>query len=452
MKKNPLKFPISLKILLGFIPLLALTFCIAALTLVRLDKVNRINRELVSIDMVAEKSALTMREILLAQESYGRRYMVLKSDEMLSIFRQRENEFAMECSLAKKMAPWYPALDSVKQSHDEYLRLSGLNFGIPDSSPTASSATDSLLRNAFNRQENLLRTISTGARRNQSEKMAMIAAVGSATYRQVAILAGAGIALILLFTLLISGNILHSISTLKTAASMVACGTFIHLPRVKSRDELGELSTAFNEMADRLIKLEESNMDASPLTRLPGGMAIENTVKQLIDRNEPFAFCMFDLDNFKPFNDRYGYARGNSVIKMTAEIILKAARESGDGAGFVGHIGGDDFVLIGSTEQFEEQCGRIIEEFDRRIIEHYDEEDRAQKGILSVSRLGEQRMFPIMTISIAAINSNKTVVHNYIEVGEIVAELKKFAKKFSKSNLVIDRRGGKKRDSDAQKE
>lgn len=224
---------------------------------------------------------------------------------------------------------------------------------------------------------------------------------------------------------------------------MVSVGVFIHLPKVKSHDELADLSRSFNEMAERLIKLEEAYKDTSPLTRLAGGIAIENTVKHRIDRGEPFAFCMADLDNFKPFNDRYGYGRGNSVIKMTAEIIQEVTRKYGDKRDFIGHIGGDDFALIAQPDLFEKQCKKIIEEFDKRITEHYDKEDLVQGHIISVSRRGEQLNFPIMTISIAAINSLNSVVENYIIVGEIVAELKKYAKQFSTSNLVVDRRGGK---------
>lgn len=296
-----------------------------------------------------------------------------------------------------------------------------------------------------------LRAISREAGRNQGEKMKVIAEIGRTTFRTVAILTGVGIALIILITTLISRNILSSIGTLKTAANMVSLGTFIHLPKVKSHDELGDLSGAFNEMAERLIKLEDAYKDASPLTRLPGGIAIENMVKYRIERGEPFAFCLMDLDNFKPFNDRYGYGRGNSVIKMTAEIIQQVTRESGDSTDFVGHIGGDDFVLIAKPDCFEHLCRKIIEEFDLRIVKHYDEEDRAKGCILSVSRKGEQLTFPIMTISIAAINSQRSPVQNYIEVGEIVAELKKYAKKFSVSNLVVDRRGGKKKEGNAAK-
>lgn len=444
MDKKGFRFNIGLKILLGFIPLLMLVFISTSVTLIRLNRTNRINREVISIDMVAENTAQNMGEILLAEESYARRYLILYSEDIFTLFKRRSREFELVCDRAKSVAVSYPSFDSVVSYHQQYNHLLDRAFASLATTNGVSPTTDSLQRVAFDRQMSMVRTISSEARLNQSEKMVAIAQIGSETFRTVAMLTGFGIALIILVTLLISRNILRSIGVLKAAAHMVSFGTFIHLPKVKSNDELGDLSTSFNEMAERLIKLEEAYKDASPLTRLPGGIAIENTVKQRIDNKIPFAFCMMDLDNFKPFNDRYGYARGNSVIKMTAEILVQVAKESGDATDFVGHIGGDDFVLVSTPERFEQQCRRVIEEFDRRIIDQYDDEDRKQKCIRSVSRQGEHLNFPIMTISIAAINSLKSTVHNYIEVGEIVAELKKYAKKFAKSNIAVDRRGGKK--------
>lgn len=445
MKVFKLRFPIALKILLGFIPLLGLIFSISSITLVRLNRVNLINQEIVSVDMASEKTAGDMEEILLAQESNGRRYLILRSDEMLSLFERRDEEFKDEYVSAKNLLSRYPEFDSTIAAHATYRKLFRESFACLDSSDTIPSSTDSLLRKLFDHQVASLRSISKEAKIRQNEKMNDITGIGRDTFRRVAILTIVGMVLIVLITALISGTIIRSVGILKSAANMVSLGTFIHLPKVRARDELGDLSSAFNEMADRLIKLEEAYKDASPLTRLPGGIAIENTVKQRIERNESFAFCMMDLDNFKPFNDRYGYGRGNSVIKMTAEIIQKVARETGDPTDFVGHIGGDDFALVTKPELFEKHCQAIIDAFDRQITEHYDAEDLRQQCIQSVSRRGEHLSFPIMTISIAALDSRKSTVHNYIEVGEIIAELKKYAKKFGTSNLVVDRRGGRKK-------
>lgn len=446
-----IRFPIGVKILLGFIPLLLLLFSVTSLTLVRLNRVNRINREIVTVDMVAEKTAENMGEILLAQESYGRRFMILKSREMFKLFQGRDEEFRNEYTSDSVLKEQYPSFDSVAYYHDEYKRLFVSAFMLLDSSDTLLPSTDSHQRKAFDRQVRLLRSIGSATKKNQSEKMNAIVEIGRTTFRDVTILSIGGIILVLFVTALISGNILRSVRILKSAANMVSLGTFIHLPKVKSNDELGDLSNGFNEMANRLIKLEEASKDASPLTRLPGGLAIEDLVKQRIDHKEPFAFCMMDLDNFKPFNDRYGYGRGNAVIKMTAAIIREVIDESGNRNDFVGHIGGDDFALIAQPEHFEEQCNKIIELFDKRIIEHYDKDDLKNGGILSVSRQGEHLSFPVMTISIAAVNSLKSEVANYIEVGEIVAELKKYAKQFSTSILAVDRRGGKKKDKHVSK-
>ncbi len=452
IKRDGVRLAIGFKILLGFFPLLVLMFSIASLTLVRLGRVNLIMNEIVTVDMVAEKAAENMGNILLAQESYGRRYQILKSVETLTFFTRRDEEFTLEHRSVSGITGMYDAFDTVALCHDDYTRNFRALFDTGRGADSIPRLIDTLLLTAFDRQVSILRSISRQAKGNQAEKMKVIARIGHATFREVAVLTVAGIALIILVTTLISKNILSSIGILKAAAQMVSLGTFIHLPKVKSRDELGDLSVSFNEMAERLIKLEEAYKDASPLTRLPGGIAIENMVKQMIERGEPFAFCMMDLDNFKPFNDRYGYGRGNAVIKMTAEIIQQATREHGDGADFIGHIGGDDFVLLARPDSFEKQCRDIIEKFDRRIGGFYDREDLARKCIRSVSRKGEALTFPIMTISIAAINTTKTPVRNYIEVGEILAELKKYAKTFQTSNLVVDRRGGKKRgEHEAQK-
>jgi diguanylate cyclase (GGDEF)-like protein len=280
----------------------------------------------------------------------------------------------------------------------------------------------------------------------QTEKTKTTAKIGSDTFRYVLLMTILGFTLAAGIAIAITHGIRQSIKTLKAATDFVAEGKFKDLPTVKRNDELGDLSGAFNTMAARLIQLEEIYMDSSPLTRLPGGIAIENTVKKRIESKEPFAFCLMDLDNFKPFNDRYGYSRGNEVIKNTAQIILECSRTLGTNDDFVGHIGGDDFVLITKPDAFAAICNKVIERFDAEILNFYNPEDKQNGFILSKNRLGKALSFPIMTISIAALNSEKSVVDNYIEVGEIIAELKKYAKSFKKSNIVIDRRGGKKKD------
>lgn len=449
-----MKLTIGKKIFSGYLPVLILIFAITLFTLVQLNKVNRINREIIDRDLVVNKAAGNMTEVLLAQESFGQRYMILKSQDILSLFWKRDQEFKtyyedIEKFYAEEQSSKF---HSLSEHHAVYNKHFLLCIKHLDSTSSFSYTHADLLRkNSFDEQISLLNTLLAESRKNQMDKTNNTAEVVRFTFRTVTIISILGVILAIIIAFLITNSITSSIRTLKVAAGFVSMGKFKRLPLVKKNDELGELSLAFNEMAKRLIKLEEIYMDSSPLTRLPGGIAIENYVKLKIDRGEPFAFCMFDLDNFKPYNDRYGYSRGNSVILTTGKIIQDCSKKLGTESDFIGHIGGDDFALITVPEAFKAICEKVIEDFDKQIPDFYNPEDKEKGCIYSKNRQGENLTFPIMTISISALNSVNSYVENYIEVGEIIAELKKYAKSFPKSNLVVDRRGGKKRSKKNEK-
>lgn len=449
---------IGKKIFLGYLPILTLIFSITLFILVQLNKVNRINRETIDKDLVINNAADNMVEVLLAQESFGQRYMILKSQDILSLFWKRDQEFKTYFESIKLFAAeeQFSILIPLEEHHVDYNKYFQSCIRNLDSTASFSyTYADSLRKRSLDAQLSILNDLLTKSRKNQMDKTHATANIGRFTFRTLSVITIFGVLLAILIALFITNSILSSIRSLKVAAGLVAMGKFKSLPVVKSKDELGELSLSFNEMANRLIKLEEMYMDSSPLTRLPGGIAIENWVKKKIDRGEPFAFCMFDLDNFKPFNDRYGYSRGNSVIKNTAKIIQGCSEELGNKSDFIGHIGGDDFTLITTPDKYRLICEKIIEEFDKQIIEFYNPEDRQKGCIYSKNRKGEKLTFPIMTISISILDSEKSYVENYIQVGEIIAELKKYAKTFSKSNLVVDRRGGRgsrKRNEKSKKE
>ena len=181
-------------------------------------------------------------------------------------------------------------------------------------------------------------------------------------------------------------------------------------------------------------------LDASPLTRLPGGIAIENVLKKRLESNHPLAFCVLDLDNFKAFNDRYGYANGSEVIKETARIIENAVKAKGTSDDFIGHVGGDDFVVITTPAHMREISGEIIAQFDSRIPSFYSAEDRARGHILGKTRQGIEMQFPIMTISIAIVTNERRKITDPLEASEIAAELKDYAKTIPKSVFVVDKR------------
>lgn len=212
------------------------------------------------------------------------------------------------------------------------------------------------------------------------------------------------------------------------------------VPDLKNKDELGDLARAFTDMAKRLKKLEEMYLDASPLTRLPGGVAIENVLRKRINSKAPLAFCLVDMDNFKAFNDRYGYARGSEVIKALGNIIEKVVRTYGREEDFIGHIGGDDFVIITVPERYSKICNDIISEFDRTIVNFYDPDDRKRGYIMGKTRQGIEMKFPILTISIAVVTNQQRELVDPVQVGEIAAELKEYAKSIAGSVYVVDKR------------
>jgi len=149
---------------------------------------------------------------------------------------------------------------------------------------------------------------------------------------------------------------------------------------------------------------------------------------------------VFDLDNFKAFNDRYGYANGSEVIKETAKIIEGVVKAKGTPDDFIGHVGGDDYVVITTPEKMRDLSNEIIRQFDLRIPGFYDPAERKQGYILGKTRQGVEMQFPIMTISIAIVTNERRKLTNALEASEIAAELKDYAKTIPKSVFVVDKR------------
>jgi diguanylate cyclase (GGDEF)-like protein len=160
-----------------------------------------------------------------------------------------------------------------------------------------------------------------------------------------------------------------------------------------------------------------------------------------IEGQEAFAFCLMDIDNFKAYNDRYGYAKGNQLIKFTADTIQRVVLEYGNEDDFIGHIGGDDFVLVTSPERYAKICNKVIADFDNQISAFYNLEDNDRGYVVGENRQGEGTVFPLASISIAVVTDHENRLDNYIKVGEITAELKEYAKLQEGSVCVFDKRG-----------
>jgi len=194
---------------------------------------------------------------------------------------------------------------------------------------------------------------------------------------------------------------------------------------------------------ESILRRNNRDISANPLTRLPGSPSIEEEVYHRIREAIPFAFLYVDIDQFKAFNDAYGYARGDQVIRKTAEIILKALKYRGNPGDFVGHIGGDDFVVISQPSKGEKIAEDITTHFDNTIPEFYSLEDRTRGYILTRNRLGQEQRFPLMTVTVSITSTEVRCLNHYAKVVDIAARIKRYAK-LRKGNhgslYMVDRR------------
>jgi diguanylate cyclase (GGDEF)-like protein len=145
----------------------------------------------------------------------------------------------------------------------------------------------------------------------------------------------------------------------------------------------------------------------SPLTRLPSGVLIERAIEQRISSGEPWAFVYIDLDHFKALNDGYGFWRGNEMIRMLTRAVQAAQSECGNPHDFIGHIGGEDFVVLTTPDKIHPLCSAIIHHFAESSKRFYRAEDLARGAFLAVGRDGPQQLFPLVTVSIAVIPSDR---------------------------------------------
>ena len=188
-----------------------------------------------------------------------------------------------------------------------------------------------------------------------------------------------------------------------------------------------------------LIRHTVREADRNPTTDLPGNAAVERELQARLDRGEPLAVCYPDLDDFKAYSDTYGFDAANKVIRMTGRIVAGVVMLEGERDDFVGHIGGDDFIVLTAPERAEGICRKIVREFDEKIPAYYRPAHRADRGFVARDREGRRRKFPLMSISIAVVVDTRRAVRSLSEIGLRVARVKKRAKELAGSGYVIER-------------
>ena len=222
---------------------------------------------------------------------------------------------------------------------------------------------------------------------------------------------------------------------LEESAFVEACGTLA--------DEIIPEKTASTEVAARLdLMLRRSDRDTEvhPSTRLPGTTTIEADITRRLETGEQFAVCYADLDFFKEYNDRYSYRDGDRVIRILATILHDVVKGVCGERGFVGHIGGDDFIFIIPSAAVPEVCGEIVAVFDLLIPHQYSEQDQRAGYFFGKDRRGHLHRVPLMTLSIGVITNSRRHFTTAREVSDLATEMKSYAKTLPGSVYSVDRR------------
>jgi GGDEF domain-containing protein len=432
LKSHFPKFTLVQKLIIGFAVTAFLAMVTLVFTFTGLYSLNKTVRDIAKNDLVLIRSANMLRQALLAQEGYAGKFEILKSPEFIDLFKKREGEFLRTIKQLQRENHGEKIAGIVLEYRNYQstvqLMFHGDSGALSRHKPAAQKVINAIDSFSVNQQIQLNTKLENADRQEDT------------TVRWTLIFSMSGFILAICIAALFLFNISTAIDKLKRATHRIAEGDFDYDPQIPPGDEIGDLAHDFTRMAKRLKVLEQMNIDASPLTRLPGNIVIEQVLNKRVAEGKPFAVCYVDLDNMKSYNDVYGYIKGSDVIKMAGDIILDVVRYHPDKDAFVGHIGGDDFIMVLDQENVSAICEEVIKKFGEGIVAHYGPEDLARGGIEGVDRYGVQRSFPIMTVSIAVVICQEGEYESAVDIAQTTAEIKDYVKGIPGSNYMINRR------------
>lgn len=434
-------FTVTQKIAVGY--LLSVLFGLIALgyALSSLHQQTQLSRHLVAVDFRALGLLRDLRGTTLAQERLEKQLLVLRDPALLELAVNRRQEFSVTWdNLAPLPLPaGKPDLAGLVSAYQQADRSCAELLAQKSWRQAAQCAG----QQTSPTREALLTGLDTWTSRQQKvidQALQTLSASSNQAYRITLLLAFIGLALSAPVALTVILGIHRSIHTLVQATKQIAAGSFDHPIDLRGRDEFTLLACEFNDMGHKLKALEQRCLDANPLTRLPGNLAIDREIEARIQTGHPFSHLYIDLDNFKAYSDRYGYKAGSEVIAQVGDLIRKTVRHCGSKQDLVGHIGGDDYVVLTTSELDEAIAEQLLEEFDQRAPSFYSEEDRQAGSFLGRDRYGIERSFPLLTMSVAVIRSEHLEAPTALAISGECAKMKDHLKGLPGSNMLINRR------------
>lgn len=402
--------------------------------IIGLGTMHRMVDDIARNDLAVATASIALRDSMLAQERTARRFLLLRLPELRELHDGQAETFRRTLVTLQQHTKGV-GLDELTAGYSAYISVSSRMFA-------GEVVNETVMKRAAERVDSAIEKVRTEQQQLLERKLHVAGEREARTSTWALVLALSGVTMAFMVAALLIYSFSSSIGKLQKATHRIAAGDFDHDPHIPPGDEIGSLAQDFMRMAVRLKELEQISLDASPLTRLPGNIAIERSINRRLREQASFAMCYLDLDNFKSYNDRYGYIRASELIKEAGQVIYDAVNRLNDPDAFVGHIGGDDFVVIINSMLAKAACQTIIHNFDAMIPSYYSEEDRVAGAIDGVDRYGVLRRFPLISISIAVMNCQPGNFKTAAEIATAAAAVKDRVKESPGSNYIIVREAG----------
>jgi len=437
----PARFSVTTKISAGYLVFALFSVVALAYALTSLHSQTRRAEQLVKRDIRALDLARDLQSNLLAQERIEQQFLLLEDEALLEMLGQRHEEFSSTwAALAaaaspESMTPLDPlVIEAEKGGKQELHFLTGRKY---DNARKFAAETLAPRRTML---ADRLETFTAGKTAVIETNLDELPIASAKAYRITFLLAFLGLLFSAPVAVMVILGIHRSLGALTRATEQIAAGSFDHPIDIRSRDEFGELAREFMLMGRKLGELEKLHLDANPLTHLPGNLAIDRELDRRIRHEHSFAHMYIDLDHFKAYGDRYGYHAGSAVLAEVAGLIKRIVNRRGDANDLVGHVGGDDYIVLTVPDRVEEMARELINEFDRKVPDFYSQEDRQAGFFVAKDRFGVEREFPLLSISIAIILSQNLEFSSQQAFSRECAKMKEYLKTLPGSNYLINRR------------
>jgi GGDEF domain-containing protein len=433
-----MKLNITRKLALSYLVVAATTLVALVYALTNMREQTRRTTHVFAVEFKALALSRDLRNNVLAQETLSKQFEILKSPELVELLDRREQEFDVLWSR-------FVSLDGSAQDLETTIgRYRDRRMAARSAMEKAelAAADAAVLEDLSVVRSTLLQELD-GFRGLQAQhiddQLQTLSEHGRSAYQWTLFLVIVGLLVGAPIAFSVALSIHRSVNRLVQATQAIGSGRF-DFPIEESEDELGHLAREFADMGRKLQSLERERLDANPLTHLPGNLAIDRELERRIRAGIPFAHIYIDLDNFKVYNDRYGYQRGSEVLARVGELIGEVVRELGSEDDLIGHVGGDDYIVLSTPERAETLAEGLIASFDALAPRFYSEEDQNARSFPGTDRYGVERTFPLMSMSVAVVCSDNLAQPTASGISRECARMKEHLKNLPGSNLLIDRR------------